>query len=214
MVEVKERPKTRGEHAAATYHSQGGHHRRRPDGQRHRPCLRALRLRRAAQRRRRRPHLPRGSPPSAATSRARSAASASPTSSGRPRSSASAPPRRSGDLADCDLVIEAATEKEDTKRKIYGALCPTLKRDAIVGTSTSSISITRLAVGDRPAGALHRHPLHESGAADGAGRGDPRHRHRRCNLRDHQAVHRQARQDRSRCRRTFPPSSSTACCCR
>ena len=32
-----------------------------------------------------------------------------------------------GDLADCDLVIEAATEKEETKRKIFGALCPTLK---------------------------------------------------------------------------------------
>jgi 3-hydroxybutyryl-CoA dehydrogenase len=56
-----------------------------------------------------------------------------------------------GDLSDCDLVIEAATEKEDTKRKIYGALCPMLKRDAIVGTSTSSISITRLAAAtDRP----------------------------------------------------------------
>ena len=56
-----------------------------------------------------------------------------------------------GDLADCDLVIEAATEKEETKRKIYGALCPLLKRDAILGTSTSSISITRLAAAtDRP----------------------------------------------------------------
>ena len=56
-----------------------------------------------------------------------------------------------GDLSDCDLVIEAATEKEDIKRKIFGALCPTLKRDAIVGTNTSSISITRLASAtDRP----------------------------------------------------------------
>jgi len=54
-------------------------------------------------------------------------------------------------LADCDLVIEAATEKEEIKRKIYGALCPTLKRDALLGTSTSSISITRLASAtDRP----------------------------------------------------------------
>ncbi len=56
-----------------------------------------------------------------------------------------------GDLADCDLVIEAATEKEEVKRKIFGALCPTLKSEAIVGTSTSSISITRLASAtDRP----------------------------------------------------------------
>ena len=73
-------------------------------------------------------------------------------------------------LGDCDLVIEAATEKEEVKRKIFTELCPSLKPEAILGTNTSSISITRLAVVDRPAGALHRHSLHESGAADGAGR--------------------------------------------
>jgi 3-hydroxybutyryl-CoA dehydrogenase len=55
------------------------------------------------------------------------------------------------DLADCDLVIEAATEKEDVKRKIFTALCPALKPETIVGTNTSSISITRLAAAtDRP----------------------------------------------------------------
>jgi 3-hydroxybutyryl-CoA dehydrogenase len=55
------------------------------------------------------------------------------------------------DLADCDLVIEAATEKEELKRKIFSALCPSLKPEAIVGTNTSSISITRLASAtDRP----------------------------------------------------------------
>jgi 3-hydroxybutyryl-CoA dehydrogenase len=54
-------------------------------------------------------------------------------------------------LADCDLVIEAATEKEDVKRKILTALCPVLKPDAIIGSNTSSISITRLAAStDRP----------------------------------------------------------------
>jgi 3-hydroxybutyryl-CoA dehydrogenase len=55
------------------------------------------------------------------------------------------------DLGDCDLVIEAATEKEDVKRKIFNALCPSLKPETIVGTNTSSISITRLAAStDRP----------------------------------------------------------------
>jgi len=55
------------------------------------------------------------------------------------------------ELGDCDLVIEAATEKEEVKRKIFGALCPSLKPEAIVGTSTSSLSITRLASAtDRP----------------------------------------------------------------
>ncbi len=52
---------------------------------------------------------------------------------------------------DCELVIEAATEDEDIKRKILIALCPHLKPEAIVGSNTSSISITRLAaVTDRP----------------------------------------------------------------
>jgi 3-hydroxybutyryl-CoA dehydrogenase len=55
------------------------------------------------------------------------------------------------ELGDCDLVIEAATEKEEVKRKIFTAVCATLKPEAMVGTSTSSISITRLAsASDRP----------------------------------------------------------------
>ncbi|MGH6771858.1 MAG: 3-hydroxybutyryl-CoA dehydrogenase, partial [Xanthobacteraceae bacterium] len=55
------------------------------------------------------------------------------------------------DFGECDLVIEAATEKEDVKRGIFANLCSALKPDAIVGTNTSSISITRLASAtDRP----------------------------------------------------------------
>jgi len=54
-------------------------------------------------------------------------------------------------LAGADLVIEAATEDESVKRKIYSALCPQLNPQAIVATNTSSISITRLAAAtDRP----------------------------------------------------------------
>ena len=54
-------------------------------------------------------------------------------------------------LADCDLVIETASEKEDVKVKIFAAICPLLRPEAIVGTNTSSISITRLAsTTDRP----------------------------------------------------------------
>jgi 3-hydroxybutyryl-CoA dehydrogenase len=54
-------------------------------------------------------------------------------------------------LADCDIVIESAAEKEDTKRKIFHDLCAVLKHDAIVASNTSSISITRLAAAtDRP----------------------------------------------------------------
>jgi 3-hydroxybutyryl-CoA dehydrogenase len=54
-------------------------------------------------------------------------------------------------LADCDLVIESATEKEDVKRKIFIDLCAALKPQTIVASNTSSISITRLAAStDRP----------------------------------------------------------------
>jgi 3-hydroxybutyryl-CoA dehydrogenase len=45
----------------------------------------------------------------------------------------------------CDLVIEAAVENEATKRQIFENLKPHLKPDAIIGSNTSSISITRLA---------------------------------------------------------------------
>ncbi|MGB6968003.1 MAG: 3-hydroxybutyryl-CoA dehydrogenase [Methyloceanibacter sp.] len=54
-------------------------------------------------------------------------------------------------LADADLVVEAATEDETVKRKIFVALSSFLKPGAIVATNTSSISITRLAAAtDRP----------------------------------------------------------------
>jgi 3-hydroxybutyryl-CoA dehydrogenase len=54
-------------------------------------------------------------------------------------------------LADCDIVIETAVEKEEVKRKIFNELCSNLKPDAIIASNTSSISITRLAAStDRP----------------------------------------------------------------
>ena len=54
-------------------------------------------------------------------------------------------------FANADLVVEAATEDEQVKRAIFKELCPHLKPEAIVGSNTSSISITRLAAStDRP----------------------------------------------------------------
>ncbi len=48
-------------------------------------------------------------------------------------------------LSDCDLVVEAASENEEVKRKIFASLRSFLKPEAIVASNTSSISITRLA---------------------------------------------------------------------
>jgi 3-hydroxybutyryl-CoA dehydrogenase len=54
-------------------------------------------------------------------------------------------------FAECDMVIEAATEKEEVKRAIFKELTPVLKPTALIATNTSSISITRLAAAtDRP----------------------------------------------------------------
>jgi len=55
------------------------------------------------------------------------------------------------DLADCDLVVESAVEKEEVKRRIFHDLCAILKPEALIASNTSSISITRLAsTTDRP----------------------------------------------------------------
>lgn len=54
-------------------------------------------------------------------------------------------------LGDCNLVIEAAVENEDLKRRVFESLAGHLNEDAWIGTNTSSISITRLATAsDRP----------------------------------------------------------------
>ena len=54
-------------------------------------------------------------------------------------------------LSDCDLVIEAATEQEQVKIKIFKELRSHLKPDTIIATNTSSISITSMATAtDRP----------------------------------------------------------------
>jgi 3-hydroxybutyryl-CoA dehydrogenase len=54
-------------------------------------------------------------------------------------------------LGDRDLVIEAATENGEVKKRIFRDLCRSLKSEAILCSNTSSISITGLAaVTDRP----------------------------------------------------------------
>jgi 3-hydroxybutyryl-CoA dehydrogenase len=55
------------------------------------------------------------------------------------------------DLGACDLIIEAATEKEAVKNQIFETLAPHLAPQTILTSNTSSISITRLASRtDRP----------------------------------------------------------------
>ena len=48
-------------------------------------------------------------------------------------------------LADCDIVVEAATENVDLKLKIFAGLDEVVKKGAILCSNTSSISITKIA---------------------------------------------------------------------
>ncbi len=50
-----------------------------------------------------------------------------------------------GPMAAADLVIEAATEREEIKRKIFGEVGKVLGHQAVLASNTSSIPITRLA---------------------------------------------------------------------
>ncbi|TVR45773.1 MAG: 3-hydroxybutyryl-CoA dehydrogenase [Rhodobacteraceae bacterium] len=55
------------------------------------------------------------------------------------------------DLGPCDLIIEAATERETIKQAIFEDLLPHIQPHTILTSNTSSISITRLASRtDRP----------------------------------------------------------------
>jgi 3-hydroxybutyryl-CoA dehydrogenase len=51
-----------------------------------------------------------------------------------------------GDLADCDLVIEAIVENLDEKRKTFSALDQAVKPGAIFASNTSSLTITQMAM--------------------------------------------------------------------
>ena len=86
-------------------------------------------------------------------------------------------------VGEADLVIEAATEDEAVKRKIFADLLS----EAEEGRDARQQHVVDLhhapGVRDRPARALHRHAFHEPGADDAAGRADPRHRHRGRNVR-------------------------------
>ncbi|WP_373476329.1 3-hydroxyacyl-CoA dehydrogenase NAD-binding domain-containing protein [Sphingorhabdus sp.] len=48
-------------------------------------------------------------------------------------------------MAEAGLIIEAATEREDIKRKIFESVAEILDKNAVLASNTSSIPITRLA---------------------------------------------------------------------
>lgn len=67
------------------------------------------------------------------------------------------------DLADCDLVVEAATENKKIKLEIFKNLDEVVKKEAILASNTSSISITEIAAvtsrADKVAGMHFMNPV-------------------------------------------------------
>jgi 3-hydroxybutyryl-CoA dehydrogenase len=67
------------------------------------------------------------------------------------------------DLKNCDLVIEAATEKRELKFEIFKKLDEVVKAEAILASNTSSISITEIAAqtkrADKVAGMHFMNPV-------------------------------------------------------
>ena len=62
------------------------------------------------------------------------------------------------DLSVCDVIIEAATENQSVKEKIFASMDSVCKTDAILATNTSSISITEIAkVTSRPEKVIGMH---------------------------------------------------------
>ncbi len=79
-----------------------------------------------------------------------------------------------GKLADCDFVVEAATEKFEIKTEIFRDLDRLTRPEIILASNTSSISITKLAALTKRAGESDRDALLQSGAGNETGGSDPR----------------------------------------
>ncbi|MBP2676155.1 MAG: 3-hydroxybutyryl-CoA dehydrogenase [Deltaproteobacteria bacterium] len=63
-----------------------------------------------------------------------------------------------GDFASCDLVVEAATEREELKLSLFRKLDEVVPAGRILATNTSSISITKIAAATkRPAQVIGMH---------------------------------------------------------
>ena len=61
-------------------------------------------------------------------------------------------------MADCDLVVEVALEQVDLKVKLFGEIDDIVKKDAILATNTSSISVTKIAAAtQRPSQVVGMH---------------------------------------------------------
>ena len=89
-----------------------------------------------------------------------------------------------GDLAPCELIIEAVPERLELKHEIYGRLSEIVSGDCVLATNTSSLPVTAIAAGASEPRARRRDALLQPRAGDGAARGDRRRALGRAGARD------------------------------
>ncbi len=117
------------------------------------------------------------------------------------------------ELAGCDLVVEAASERFEIKAGTLPRPRRTLPPERILASNTSSISITKTGGADQAAREGHRHALLQSRADDEARGGGARPGHQRRNVRRREGLwHCKLEQDSGRGERLRRASSATACC--
>ena len=83
------------------------------------------------------------------------------------------------DLADADLVIEAASEDENIKLEILQAVSALVSDDTLLGLQYIIHFHHPVGRANAPSGKLYRHAFHESGAGHAIGRAYSRHGHQR-----------------------------------
>jgi len=86
------------------------------------------------------------------------------------------------DMAKADFVVEAATENETLKLKIFTDLDSICRPGVILSSNTSSISITKIAGATKRPEKYHRYAFHEPCSHDEAGGDHQRSRHLRGDL--------------------------------
>ena len=117
-------------------------------------------------------------------------------------------------LAEASFVVEAIVEDPEAKAALLLDLGPRLRDDAILATTTSSLSITELAeASGRPDRFVGLHVFNPVPKMDLIELAFPAAASDTTRARAH-ALCAGARQDRGRGARTPPASSSTACCSR
>ena len=119
-----------------------------------------------------------------------------------------------GDMVEADFVVEAATENEALKLKIFTDLDENCKKGIILASNTSSISITKIGNVTKKARKSNRDAFYEPGSNDGTCGNHQRPGHVRRDQSGNSGSFREDGKDSSACQRFPRDLSATESSCR